>query len=69
MQRQMLEESFQVQKYLSIKQRHKLARETNLTSEQVKTWYQNRRTKWRRNKMAKINEYILRSMQYWTMPK
>ena len=64
MQRKLLEESFQVQKYLSVKQRNKLAKEVDLSPEQVKTWYQNRRTRWRRNKVAKVNEHIWRSMQY-----
>ncbi len=35
-------------KYLSVPQRLKIAQELDLTEQQVKTWFQNRRTKWKR---------------------
>uniref|UniRef100_UPI00358F5CE8 barH-like 1 homeobox protein n=1 Tax=Myxine glutinosa TaxID=7769 RepID=UPI00358F5CE8 len=43
-----LERSFERQKYLSVQDRMELAATLNLTDTQVKTWYQNRRTKWKR---------------------
>ncbi|KAG8187205.1 hypothetical protein JTE90_020074 [Oedothorax gibbosus] len=46
-----LEKSFERQKYLSVQDRMELAAKLNLTDTQVKTWYQNRRTKWKRQAM------------------
>ncbi|KAK3578166.1 hypothetical protein CHS0354_011690 [Potamilus streckersoni] len=43
-----LEKTFERQKYLSVQDRMELAAKLNLTDTQVKTWYQNRRTKWKR---------------------
>ncbi|XP_064391091.1 brain-specific homeobox protein homolog [Halichondria panicea] len=43
-----LEKSFEEKKYLSIPERIGLAQALRLTEQQVKTWYQNRRTKWKR---------------------
>ena len=43
-----LERSFEKQKYLSVQDRQELAAKLTLTDTQVKTWYQNRRTKWKR---------------------
>ena len=43
-----LEGKFARQKYLSVPDRLELAKELNLTEQQVKTWFQNRRTKWKR---------------------
>ncbi|XP_068216327.1 homeobox protein B-H1-like [Palaemon carinicauda] len=47
-QLQTLEKSFESQKYLSVQDRMELAAKLSLTDTQVKTWYQNRRTKWKR---------------------
>ncbi|XP_055390115.1 homeobox protein B-H2-like [Condylostylus longicornis] len=47
-QLQSLEKSFERQKYLSVQDRLELANQLNLSDTQVKTWYQNRRTKWKR---------------------
>jgi len=43
-----LERSFERQKYLSTKERAVLADRLGLTQIQVKTWYQNRRMKWKK---------------------
>ncbi|KAG5682707.1 hypothetical protein PVAND_012041 [Polypedilum vanderplanki] len=47
-QLQTLEKTFERQKYLSVQDRMELANKLNLSDTQVKTWYQNRRTKWKR---------------------
>lgn len=44
----MLEERFATSKYLSVPERIQIAQELGLSEQQVKTWFQNRRTKWRR---------------------
>ncbi|KAK7504474.1 hypothetical protein BaRGS_00004340 [Batillaria attramentaria] len=43
-----LERRFSCQKYLTAGERGNLAKALRLTDTQVKTWYQNRRTKWKR---------------------
>ncbi|XP_078491795.1 barH-like 1 homeobox protein [Ciona intestinalis] len=47
-QLQELESSFECKKYLSVQDRIELAQRLDLSDTQVKTWYQNRRTKWKR---------------------
>ncbi|CAH8520239.1 unnamed protein product [Schistosoma guineensis] len=43
-----LEQSFLCQRYLSVLERAELAAHLGLSEAQIKTWYQNRRTKWKR---------------------
>ena len=47
-QLQELEGKFSEQKYLTKADRTRLAKRLGLTEKHVKTWYQNRRTKWKR---------------------
>ena len=42
-----LEKRFHKQKYLASAERATLAKNLKMTDAQVKTWFQNRRTKWR----------------------
>ncbi|XP_069119136.1 homeobox protein BarH-like 1 [Argopecten irradians] len=48
-----LEKRFEAQKYLSTPERLDLADSLGLTQIQVKTWYQNRRMKWKKLEMQK----------------
>ena len=43
-----LEKKFEAHKYLSTPDRLELAKSLDLTQLQVKTWYQNRRMKWKK---------------------
>ncbi|XP_065582022.1 barH-like 2 homeobox protein [Artemia franciscana] len=49
-----LERRFREQKYLSVADRSDVADVLNLSETQVKTWYQNRRTKWKRQNQMKL---------------
>ncbi|XP_053211792.1 barH-like 1 homeobox protein [Panonychus citri] len=75
-QLQTLEKSFERAKYLSVQDRMELAAKLNLSDTQVKTWYQNRRTKWKRQTavglelLAEAGNYaavqrMLQSSPYW----
>ncbi|CAH1787059.1 unnamed protein product [Owenia fusiformis] len=72
----MLERTFERQKYLSVQDRMELATKLGLTDTQVKTWYQNRRTKWKRQTavglelLAEAGNYaavqrMLQANPYW----
>ena len=50
-QSKQLETAFLAHKYISNEQRRELANLLKLTERQIKTWFQNRRAKWRRIKL------------------
>ncbi|XP_068190271.1 homeobox protein pnx [Antennarius striatus] len=50
-QLQMLERSFQRCHYLSVLERHTIASALRLSETQVKIWFQNRRTKWKKERL------------------
>ncbi|VDN59949.1 unnamed protein product [Dracunculus medinensis] len=56
----MLEKKFEQTKYLAGTDRAQLAQELNMSESQVKVWFQNRRTKWRK-KEAADNAVVKRS--------
>ncbi|KAL9989617.1 hypothetical protein ACROYT_G004184 [Oculina patagonica] len=58
-QLQSLEEMFHDKKYLTITERNNLAKSLRLSDTQIKTWFQNRRTKWKKQ-MAPDFEASLR---------
>ncbi|KAF5402142.1 Homeobox protein ceh-31 [Paragonimus heterotremus] len=71
-----LELSFDRQKYLAVQDRVELAARLGLSDMQVKTWYQNRRTKWKRQTavglelLAEADNYmavqrLLHQGSYW----
>eukprot|EP00794_Sanderia_malayensis_P014084 gene14084-15555_t len=53
-----LEKVFTKQKYIAGKERAEIAGHLNLTTKQVKTWFQNRRTKWKKERQ-KNNNYAM----------
>ncbi|XP_059217697.1 hematopoietically-expressed homeobox protein HHEX [Stomoxys calcitrans] len=58
-----LENRFISSKYLSPEERRHLAIQLKLTDRQVKTWFQNRRAKWRRANQAKRSAHYAATMQ------
>jgi BarH-like homeobox protein len=57
-----LEETFHRQKYLSVGVRGKLARSLGLSEDQVKTWFQNRRTKFKKNVCIRPRPIVIPSV-------
>ena len=58
---QTMENEFAKQRYVTEDKRAQLALEINLTENQVKTWFQNRRTKWKKERK---DEASTASMRY-----
>ncbi|GAV07949.1 hypothetical protein RvY_17722 [Ramazzottius varieornatus] len=76
-QLQTLEKRFERQKYLSVQDRMELAASLSLSDAQVKCWFQNRRTKWKRQTSVTIEllaeatgnyAAMQRMLQYWSLP-
>uniref|UniRef100_A0AC35U4N7 Homeobox domain-containing protein n=1 Tax=Rhabditophanes sp. KR3021 TaxID=114890 RepID=A0AC35U4N7_9BILA len=55
-QLQRLENEFNADKYLSVQKRAQLSKELDLTETQIKTWYQNRRTKWKKQITQRLRQ-------------
>uniref|UniRef100_A0A3P9H3M0 Posterior neuron-specific homeobox n=1 Tax=Oryzias latipes TaxID=8090 RepID=A0A3P9H3M0_ORYLA len=53
-QLQILEHSFQRSHYLSVLERHTIASALHLSETQVKIWFQNRRTKWKKENAKRL---------------
>ncbi|XP_037027693.1 homeobox protein vab-15 [Bradysia coprophila] len=49
-----LESEFKQDKYLSVSKRMDLSKSLNLTEVQIKTWFQNRRTKWKKQLTSRL---------------
>ncbi|XP_044263971.1 barH-like 1 homeobox protein [Tribolium madens] len=58
-----LEAEFERNKYLSVAKRCQLSKSLKLTETQIKIWFQNRRTKWKRKY---TNDVELLAQQYYT---
>lgn len=54
-----LEHKFTKKKYLSISERNNLAKSLKLSDAQVKTWFQNRRTKWKKQISTELESDLL----------
>ena len=65
-----LERKFEVKKYLSTPDRMELADSLGLTQLQVKTWYQNRRMKWKKQVLCKAIIFSVKWPQWlaWLQP-
>ncbi|KAF0310947.1 Homeobox protein ceh-19 [Amphibalanus amphitrite] len=57
-----LETEFEKNKYLSVSKRTQLSKQLSLTETQIKIWFQNRRTKWKRKH---TNELEMLAQQYY----
>ncbi|KAL3276640.1 hypothetical protein HHI36_012012 [Cryptolaemus montrouzieri] len=49
-----LESEFKLDKYLSVSKRMELSKALSLTEVQIKTWFQNRRTKWKKQLTTRL---------------
>lgn len=58
-----LESEFEKNKYLSVSKRMQLSKQLKLTETQIKIWFQNRRTKWKRKY---TNDLELVAQQYYS---
>uniref|UniRef100_A0A0K0END0 Homeobox domain-containing protein n=1 Tax=Strongyloides stercoralis TaxID=6248 RepID=A0A0K0END0_STRER len=64
-QLQRLEYEFNKDKYLSIQKRYQLSHELNLSETQIKTWFQNRRTKWKKQITLKLRQICEKNSSFF----
>jgi len=60
---EVLEDEFERNKYLSVARRSMLASSLALTETQIKIWFQNRRTKWKRKFSSELESIAHRYYQ------
>ncbi|GMS87102.1 hypothetical protein PENTCL1PPCAC_9277, partial [Pristionchus entomophagus] len=63
-----LEREFQAHKYLSVNKRVHLSQTLSLTETQIKTWFQNRRTKWKKQLTCSLRQIYADSIGEGTVP-
>ncbi|KAL2087684.1 hypothetical protein ACEWY4_016512 [Coilia grayii] len=64
-----LENSFRNSHYLSVFERFGIAKALNLSETQVKVWFQNRRTKWKKEREGQgLEDHEQYGLQYQTYP-
>ncbi|PVD36020.1 hypothetical protein C0Q70_02990 [Pomacea canaliculata] len=60
-----LEEEFKKDRYLSVSKRVELSKDLSLTETQIKTWFQNRRTKWKKQMAMKLKREGFSAAHLW----
>ncbi|XP_023701331.1 homeobox protein pnx isoform X1 [Paramormyrops kingsleyae] len=67
-QLRVLEHSFRASHYLSVFERYGIATALQLSETQVKIWFQNRRTKWKKENKDNVADDQERAVSYYGLP-